>query len=276
MRILDHLTGAQGGQNTSPAIDNLAGAFGLAPSQAKAALDAIVPEIAHAIERNTLNRGGIADLVSALGNANSARTLDKGADLAAADVSANGIELLEQIFGSKDKSRAIAARIARQTGLGDGLIKSMLPAVAAMTVAALAKGSRAPLQEVMAKVPGLRAVGPLSGPGASTGNGGNIPRQTPLPIPGDNLPDLQPSPYDDLPDVIRRGDVRVPRNPTGGSSNTGNSAAPASLDSVVRDILGGLLGFQNRGIFGWLLQAIVIPMLLRVVQSVLRRVLTGR
>ena len=276
MRILDHLTGAQGGQNTSPAIGNVAGAFGISPSDAKAALDAIVPELAHSIERNTLNRGGLADLVSALGKVNPARTLDKGADLAAPDVSTNGIDLLEQIFGSKDKSRSVAARVARQTGLGDDLIKKMLPAVAAMTIAALAKGSRAPLQEVMAKVPGLQAAGPLGMPGTSPGGGGDIPRQTPLPIPGDNLPDMQ-SPYDDLPDVIRRGDVTVPRSgPGGGGSNSDNGGAPASLDSVIRDILGGLLGFQNRGIFGWLLQAIIIPMLLRVVQSVLRRVLTGR
>lgn len=272
MRILDHLDGTQDG---SQAVENIAKAFAIEPAAAKAAVSAIVPELSRAIERNTLNRGGIADMVAALGKADPARTLSAGADLASPAIQDQGIVFLEQIFGTKDKSRGVAARVARDTGLQDDLIKKMLPAVAAMTMAALAKGSSSSLQNVLSKVPGLQATGPLSMPGDFDNNrpvlkpGGNIPHQSPLPIPGDNLPDMRPSqsPYDELPDVIRRGEVTVPG---GGSSGGG------SLGSVIRDILGGLLGFQNRGFFGWLLQAVILPMILRVVQSVLRRVLTGR
>jgi hypothetical protein len=268
VRILDYLTGPEGQQ----AIGNLTRSFGVPPDQAKTALDAIVPELARSVERNTLNRGGIADLVAAMGKANPDLVLEPGADLKSPVVNNQGIEVLEQIFGSKDKSRAVAARVARQTGLQEDTIKSLLPAAAAMTMAALAKGSRTQLQDLAGKVPGLAAASPLPMP--STGGGGNLPRQSPLPIPGDNLPDINPRQgrYDDLSDVIRRGGTSVPRSgpsvPSGGNSG--------SLGGSIRDILGGLLGFKNRGFLGWLFQAIILPMVLRMIQSVLRRVLTGR
>ncbi|MEQ1578314.1 MAG: DUF937 domain-containing protein [Hyphomicrobium sp.] len=269
MRILDYLNGPQG----QAAIDNLAATFGIPAKDAKAAIDCIVPEFAKAIERNTLNRGGIADMVAAMGRSDPAQALGTSAGLSAPELSERGIGDLQMLLGSKDKSRSLAARVARETGLSDSVIKSMLPAVAAVTVAALAKGSRSSLQQVIGKVPALQATGSLSIPGSSEADG-TLPRQTPLPIPGDNLPGLSPgpNPYDDLPDVIRRGGVKVPQN----GGNGRGAGAPASLDSVIRDILGGLLGFQNRGFMGWLLQAVIVPMLLRIVQSVLRRVLTGR
>ena len=272
MRILDYLTGPQGQQ----AIGNLAGAFGIPPAQAKAALEAIVPELAHSVERNTLNRGGIADLVSALGRAPADQALEPGTNLASPAVTAHGIEALDQIFGSKGKSRAVAARVSRETGLDESIIKTMLPAAAALTMSALAKGSRGPLQDIAAKFPGLTASGPLSMPDA--GGGGSLPQQTPLPIPGDSLPDLDEpqderrGSYDDLSDVIRRGGTRLPA-PSGAPSGGGTDG---DLGGSIRDILGNLLGFKNRGFLGWLFQAIILPMVLRTIQSVLRRLLTGR
>lgn len=251
MRILDYLTGPQG----RAAIDNVAKSFGLAPDEAKAAVGAIVPEFAHAIERNTLNRGGIADFVAALGKANPAATLGDDSELASPAVSSTGTEFLEQMLGTKDKSRKVAAQVSRETGVDYDVIKKMLPAVAAMTMAALAKGSRSSIEQVAGRTPALQAAG--------------IPKQTRLPIPGNNLPDIEqsPSPYDKLPDVIRRGGQTVPR------SSGGSGGSPGS---VVRDILGGLLGFQNRGFLGWLVQVVVLPMILRLIQSMLRRVLGGR
>ncbi len=266
MRILDFLTGPQG----QAAIDTLAKTFNIPPAQVKEALAAIVPEFAHAIERQTLNRGGVADIVSSLGRVNTSRSLDQTAEKASAGANDTGIDVLEQLFGTKDKSRSVAARVARETGISGDIIKQMLPSVAAMTMAALAKGSRSSIQDVIGKVPGLSAASPLGMPGGK-GTGGGLPRQTPLPIPGDNLPDIQ-NPYENLPDVIRRGGTRVPQ----GGPGADGGGSPASLDGAIRDILGKLLGFQNRGFFGWLFQAIIIPMLLRMVQTMLRRVFTGR
>jgi hypothetical protein len=94
---------------------------------------------------------------------------------------------------------------------------------------------------------------------------------SPLPLPGDNIPgmgrgrggdqqdDGQDNPYDNLPDVIRRGGIEVP----GGGT----------LENVIRTILGGLLGFKNRGILGSLLQLFLINFLPRILKGIFGRVL---
>lgn len=92
---------------------------------------------------------------------------------------------------------------------------------------------------------------------------------SPLPIPGDNIPgvgrnaprapqgtpDSAPNsggdnPFDNLPDIIRRGGVQVP-----GGGN---------LENVIRSILGNLLGFKNRGMIGNIVQALVIRWLVNL------------
>jgi hypothetical protein len=88
---------------------------------------------------------------------------------------------------------------------------------------------------------------------------------SPLPIPGDSIPgvgrgapnDNPDNPYDRLPDIIRRGGVQVP----GGGS----------LENVIRSILGGLLGFQNRGIVGTILQMLLIRFLPGILKSIFSR-----
>ena len=63
MQIMDILGGPQSGA----AAANLARAFNIEPKAAEAALGALVPALGDRIERNTLSRGGLADLVSMLG-----------------------------------------------------------------------------------------------------------------------------------------------------------------------------------------------------------------
>ena len=47
----------------------------------------------------------------------------------------------------------------------------------------------------------------------------------------------------DLPDIIRRG---------------GQTVDGGSLGSLIRNVLGGLLGFQSKGFMGWVLRLIVM------------------
>ena len=89
-----------------------------------------------------------------------------------------------------------------------------------------------------------------------------------MPIPGDRFPDAGPgagddqqdqpedSPYGNLPDIIRRGGVQMPNG--------------GSLDDMIRSVLGGLLGFKNRGVIGTLIQAFV----LRWIANLVRRFFT--
>jgi hypothetical protein len=275
VRIRDYLSNPAG----SPAAENAARAFGITPAEATTALAAISSELSRAIERNTLNRGGIADMVAAIGAADPAPALGS-VDLATPEVTELGIGYLEQIFGNRDRSRAVAARISRETGLPDDLIRQMLPAAATIVMGALAEGSRSALRDVMSKVPGFEAVsvpsaGPLSLPGSEPParpafGSGDLPPQTPLPIPGNDVARPQGrsrSQTPSFPDVVRRGGSRVP---SPGGPNTGGS-----LDTVIRDILGGLLGFENKGVVSWIVRYIVVRYGMSILRAILGRLLPG-
>ncbi len=299
MRLVDVLTGPKG----AAVVENFANNFNIDPAQAKTALAAIVPEFAYAIERNTLNRAGIADVVAAMGRGAPERLLDGNADLKSGSTEALGVGILDTLLGSKDKSRGVANRVALETGLDAELIKAMLPAAATVTMGALAEGSRSQMRDVMSKVPGLAARSPLPLPGempdygsvpdvvdqsdngrwtepepdrqqrpveadnrgARPAGGGTIKKQSPLPIPGNNIPRMprDQSPYDDLPDVIRRGQVQLP---SGGS-----------LGNIIRSILGSLLGYNGSGgAISGVIRLLVLRWGWRILQSVLRRIFTGR
>ena len=126
MQLLDILLNAQGGQ----LVGKLARAYRIAPAEAEAAMRAVLPQLAESLERNTLNRGGLADLVQALGHGHHEQALDHPAVFADPNWRADGDRILGNILGSKDKSRAIAAQASRETGLSEELIKSMLPSFA--------------------------------------------------------------------------------------------------------------------------------------------------
>jgi hypothetical protein len=294
-----------GGTGGSGAIGTVATAFGIDPALAGKAVGAVLPELAGRIERNTLSRGGIADLLERLGDPGYAEALDDPSRLATPEGRALGIEALDEILWSKDRSRAVAARAARETGLSETEIKELLPAIAAMAMGALSKASSGALGEIVARLGGS----PLPLPGeaaaprgleqeaapqsraskrpapASRGEGG-VPN--PLPGPGDGMvrpgrrpPMAEPgdgggdgggdNPYGDLSDIIRRGGWQIP----GGQSGTGGVSG-AGLGQIVRSILGQLLGFQNRGFLGWLVNLILIKIALPVLKRVLSRVLFGR
>src|SRR5437867_3717076 len=113
MQMHDTLRHVQGGTMAA----RLAAAFDLAPARAEAVMRAVMPELAWHLEANTLSRGGLADLVEALGSGHHAVYLDK-ADMFRDDaVRADGNAILGHVLGSKDRSRSLAAHAARQCGL---------------------------------------------------------------------------------------------------------------------------------------------------------------
>jgi Bacterial protein of unknown function (DUF937) len=298
VRLVDVLTGTK----DATVVQNFAKSFAIEPAAAKSALGGIVTELAYAIERNTLNRAGIADVIAAMGRGTPERLLDGKADLSSAGVETLGISILETLLGSKDKSRGLANRVARETGLDADQIRAMLPAAASVTMGALAVGTRSQLRDVVAAVPGLAARSPLPLPGETPdygtvpdvyqmpdqpgsgrwndaeparptdadnrnqrpASGGTIKKQSPLPIPGNSMPRTPrgPNPYDDLSDVIRRGEVQVP--------------AGGSIGNVIRGILGSLLGYKGGGVISGVIRLMIMKWGWRILQSILRRVLTGR
>ena len=71
------------------------------------------------------------------------------------------------------------------------------------------------------------------------------------------------NPYGDLSDVIRRG---------GSAPEAGGGA----LWKIVRGALGGALGFQSRGILGWLFRMVVMRFGWNILRTVLRRMFMAR
>ncbi len=270
-----------------PLADALARNFGLDKSDATAVLSAVVPDLSRAVERNTLNRGGIADLVATLGRADYQSALDPQFPLASPAVAESGIPVLETILGNKDKSRAVAQHAARASGVDAAQIRQMLPAIATLVMGALGKSAGSQFDRILGEVRAMPG-SPLSIPGeaaarsahdpAVTRSGGGVGEQRPLPVPG-QVPDLRrkSNPYEDFSDVIRRGGTRLP--PESRSPRTGQDSAPTqggSLDSIIRDILGGSLGFENRGFLGWVMRAVVMRYGWQILQWMLRRFLYGR
>jgi hypothetical protein len=149
MQLLDILLNAQGGQLAG----NLARAYRISPAEAEAAIRAVLPALAENLERNTLNRGGLADLVQALGHGHHEQALDHPAVFADPNWRADGDRILGNILGTKDKSRAVAAQASRQTGLSEELIKSMLPSVATILMGGLARQTRQSFGDVISKLP---------------------------------------------------------------------------------------------------------------------------
>jgi hypothetical protein len=135
MNILDAMLEAQGGGTTQ----RLGQQFGLEDSQVSSALSALVPALAAGLQRNMASPQGLDGLVSALGSGQHQRYVDDAATLGQPDTIADGNGILSHIFGSKDVSRQVASRAAAQTGIGEGVLKRMLPVVAAMMMGTMSK-----------------------------------------------------------------------------------------------------------------------------------------
>jgi hypothetical protein len=191
MQVLDTLRGAQDGA----AVANLARTFGITPRQAEAVLAAVVPQLSSAIDRNTLSRGGLADLVRALGQGHHEQVLDNPAYLGNAAVRADGEAVLGHILGSKDRSRSVAERAALSSGVSATLIKLMLPYIASWLMGGLSKQMKGGLGDILGRLPG--------------GGGG---------IPGGQMPEL--------PRMPGGGGIAMPRFPSPGEHAPPQSGNP--------------------------------------------------
>jgi len=135
MNILDLVLSAQNGG----AARQLGNQFGLDPAQTQSALGALLPSLAGALTQNARAPGGLEALMGALGSGRHARYIDQPAALGDPSTVTEGNGILGHLFGSKDVSRQVAAQAAQQTGIGDDVLRKMLPVVAAMVMGGLAK-----------------------------------------------------------------------------------------------------------------------------------------
>lgn len=124
--LFDMMLRAQNGT----AMEAMAKQFGLAQEQAAKAMAALTPAFASGFKRNAANPYDLSSLFEAMSSANYARYFE---DMNAAFTPqgiADGNKVLQQIFGSKEVSRAIAAQVSQLTGIGQDILKQMMPVMA--------------------------------------------------------------------------------------------------------------------------------------------------
>lgn len=113
-------------------IEAAAAANNLSPDQMNAAVQALLPALAADLSRKD-DRGGADGLVEQVLNAGQSRNLD---DLG--DPRETGNALLGQLFGDRNVSRAVAADASARSGLGEDVLKQLLPVITASLVSQLA------------------------------------------------------------------------------------------------------------------------------------------
>lgn len=177
MNLIDTLLRASDGAT----VDRMAERAGVSRDDARAVLDAVVPELARGVERNTLSRGGLADIVDALGSGHHEAYLDDPDRAGSEAARHDGNAILGHMLGSKHRSRVIAARAARETSVDAERIKRMLPEIAAISMGGLSRQTLGPLGEIFSQLPG----GAGAGASARTGTRDGMPEQRPLPVPGE-------------------------------------------------------------------------------------------
>jgi hypothetical protein len=148
MNILEAVLGTGDGG----AVRQIGEQFGLDESQVTSAISALVPALAGGFQKNMSSEGGLEALLGALGSGRHQRYVEDPGSLLGADTIADGNGILGHVLGSKDVSRHVAARAATQTGIGEGILKKMLPIVAAMMMGSMSKHG---MQGAGAGLPGL-------------------------------------------------------------------------------------------------------------------------
>lgn len=124
--LFDMMMQAQNGM----AMDAMAKQYGLAQEQAAKAVAALMPAFASGFKRNTTNPYDFSALLQAMTSGNYAKYFEDMSSAFTPQGVADGNQVLQQLFGSKEVSRAIAAQAAQLSGIGQDILKQMMPAMA--------------------------------------------------------------------------------------------------------------------------------------------------
>ena len=149
MQMQDALRQAQGGS----AADTLVKSYDISPAQARSVVRAVGPAFAWALETASLSRGGLADLVEAVGQID---TVKFGSNMFHDDAArAHGDRILDRLIGPADARATLAAKIAGRAGVNEDTVAAMLPGLAVLTLATLASRARSTLGALLAVMPSL-------------------------------------------------------------------------------------------------------------------------
>jgi len=139
MSLFDELISSHG----SALVKQLAQNFHLDESTTQAAIGQMLPAITRGVQRNSASSAGMDELVKILDSGRHQSYADDPSSLINADSVEDGNKILGHVLNSKDVSRNIAGQAAAATGLDSGILKQMLPMVAAAAMGMMSKQSAA-------------------------------------------------------------------------------------------------------------------------------------
>ncbi|PKA40976.1 DUF937 domain-containing protein [Rhizobium sullae] len=124
--LFDMMMQAQNGA----AMDAISKQFNLAQEQATKAMAALMPAFSAGLKRSTSNPYDFMGLMQAVASGNYAKYFEDMTKAFTPEGISDGNNVLGQLFGSKEVSRAVAAQAAQMTGIGQEIYKQMLPVIA--------------------------------------------------------------------------------------------------------------------------------------------------
>ncbi len=127
-------------------VDQIARQFGISNQQAQEAMEALLPAFSQGLKRNAADPYGAGNFLGALASGQHAKYFEDAANAFSPQGVAEGNGILGHLFGSKDVSRAVASHAAQATGLGQDMLKQMLPVLASMLMGGLFKQSTGQMQ----------------------------------------------------------------------------------------------------------------------------------
>jgi hypothetical protein len=172
-------------------LQSMARELGVSENQAASGAEALLPAILGGFKKQaTAQPSGLEGLGGLLGQLGGGSLLDEVLAPQPTNLS-RGNDVLGQIFGTKDVSRAVAQNASSQSGLDPALLKKMLPMLAMLVAGFMAKQQGGGTQRSSAGggLGGLLG-GLLGGSGGSTGGAAGLASMLDLNGDGNPLDDI--------------------------------------------------------------------------------------
>ena len=135
MNLLESLLKAGGGSVVQEIGKNL----GLGQGDTEKAVRGLGPALTRGLSRNAQKPGGVEAIMKALSKGGHEKYVDQPESLGNQESINDGNAILGHIFGSKDVSRNVAGQAAQTTGIDPGILKKMLPMLAAAAMGSMSK-----------------------------------------------------------------------------------------------------------------------------------------
>lgn len=223
MNLFEMMQSAQNGQ----AMQNLARQYGLSMQQTQAALDALLPAFSMGLQRQTQNPYAFGNLAQMMTATPFGQMYDSDGDGIPDRAMPLGQDVMSQIFGSKEVANAVAAQAAATSGVGQAVLKQMLPVIASMLMGGLFKTVN------------NQGLGGILGQFAEMMRG-QMPGMQPAPAPQANNPG---NPWEQILGGMFGGQKPPAGQAQGGGPfGGGMPAMPADMGNIFGQILGGMFG----------------------------------